>query len=197
MGRRPYGLDAAALVYRDIHDNRALFHEPEHLFSNELGRPQAGYMDRADEKVAFCKTFFDIMRIGVEGLHPSPPSSKDVVDIPHPAGIRIQYGDAGAKSSGYFCRVHAHNAAAQDDHAPGFNARDAAQEHAPAAVGFQEVIGPSLNREAARHLAHWREYGQAPVVQLEGLVGYGRDILVYKLVREPYVSGEVEEGKDR
>src|SRR3990170_395161 len=111
MGRRPYGLDAAALVYRDIHDNRALFHEPEHLFSNELGRPQAGYMDRADEKVAFRKTFFDIMRIGVEGLNPSSPSSKDVVDIPHPAGIRIQYGNAGAESDGVFGRVPPHNAA--------------------------------------------------------------------------------------
>ena len=51
VGRRTAGLDAAALIDRDVDDHRTRLHRPHHFASHQLRRRRARHQHRADHQV--------------------------------------------------------------------------------------------------------------------------------------------------
>jgi hypothetical protein len=94
-------------------------------------------------------------------------------------------------------RVHAHDATAEDHDLGRRHARDAAEQHAAAAVELLEVLRAFLDRHPARHFRHRDEEREVPVRELDRLVRDAGRARVHVRLGELLVGGEVEVGEDR
>src|SRR5690606_30344662 len=88
------------------------------------------------------------------------------------------------------------DAAADDDRPPGQHARDAAGQHAPAAVGPHQVVGADLGGQPARHLGHGRQQRQRAVRQFDRLVGDGGGAGFQQGVGALLGGGQVQVGEE-
>ena len=138
-------------------------------------------------------TVCDVLLGGVEG---GELAAEDVVEVGEAVGIDVEDGDGRAEAHGHLGRVGADDAAAEYGDLAARHAGDAAQEHAAAAEGLLEVLGPLLHREPAGYLAHGLEAGQGPVGQADRLVGDALDLARQEGVGLLPVGGEVEVGEE-
>ena len=161
-------LDAAALIHRDVHDDRALLHGRDHVLRHEARRAGAGDEHGADEQIGAAEHLLHVE--AVRHQRDDLPA-EDVVQVPEPVGVHVEHRDVGAEAHGGARGVETCGAGAEDDDVPRRDAGHAGEEDAAAAVGAAEVERALLDREPAGDLAHRREQRQAAVGALDRLVG--------------------------
>jgi len=118
-------------------------------------------------------------------------AEEDVVEVLEAVHVTVEDHDLGAHADRDLRRVHADDAAADDQHLRAVHAGHAAEQHALAAALLLEAPRADLDRHLARDLAHGLEQRQA-ALHLDGLVRDARDLLVEQRLRELGLGGEVE-----
>ena len=194
MGGGPRGLDAAALIHRDVDDDCPLAHAGEHGARHQVWRPPAGNEHRADDQIGVEDDLLDIVFVA----RPRAQAAVvDVVQVDQPLVVHVQHGHLGAHANGNLGGIGAHAAAAEDGHTGRRHARHAAHEDAAPALGFLQIERADLRRHAARHLAHGLEQRQLAVGRLHSLVSEPRDALFQQLVGETPIRSEMQIGEEQ
>ena len=79
MGCRPAGLEAAALIDRDVDDHRAGLHGAHELAADELGRRRAGDQNGADHEIGGDHLALDILHRREQGVELRPELQVELV----------------------------------------------------------------------------------------------------------------------
>ena len=166
--RRPRGLEAAALVDRDVDQHRVLLHQAELLAGDHVRSAGAVDEDAADHEVHVGQPLLDRERRAEHGRGAAAEGDvelaelveRDVVD--EDVGLHPDRDERG---------VHADGAAADDHHVRRRHARDAAEQDPAAAERALEHERAGLGRDLAGDLRHRRQQRQPAVAVLDGLVG--------------------------
>ena len=182
-------LDAAALVDRDVDDDRAGLHLGEHLAADELRRARARDEHGADDDVGMRDRLLDLEARRHEQ---ADPAGEDLVEVPHPVDRALENRDLRAEPERDDRGVVADDPAAEDDDATGLYARSPREENAAAAERLLEEVRRGLRREPSRDLAHRGEQRQAAVLGLDRLVRDRGDSAVRERARQRLVGGDVE-----
>ena len=170
VGGRLRGLEAPALVDRDVDESGAGLHLREHLARHQLRRDRPGNQHSADHHVGLAHQLGHHPGVGMPVLE---DASEHVVEILQPRKGAVQNGHVRAHARGDPGRVGSHHAAADHDDAGRTHAGHAAHQHAPPAIGLLESPRPHLRRQPARNLGHGRQQRQAAAPVRHGLVGDG------------------------
>ena len=124
--------------------------------------------------------------------HEADAAGEDLVEVAHAVDRALEDRHVRAEADRDDRGVVADDAAADDEHAPGRDARHAAEQQAAPAERLLEEVRAGLRREAAGDLAHRREQRQPPVVGLDGLVGDGGDAALGERARQRLVGRDVQ-----
>src|SRR5262249_37765030 len=88
-------LHAAALIDRDVDDDRTLLHGRHHFLGDQDGGPGAGDQHGADEHVGAAQHLTDVEAVGYQR---DDATVKEVVDRAQPVDVDVQDGDVGAQA---------------------------------------------------------------------------------------------------
>ena len=193
MVGRPDGLDAAALVHGNVHDDRAGEHSLNKAAGNEVRRLRSGDEHGADNEIGLHDSLADGEAGRGDGIH---PATENVVEILEAVVIDVEDGDARAESDGDPGRVLADHPRPEDDHVAARDAGRPGKENAPPAHAFFEKSRALLNRHAARDLAHGLKQGQCAVGCADGLESHRLNALSHQGARERPGSGKMEKRKE-
>ena len=169
MGRRPRGLEAAALVDRDVDEHGAALHQPELLARDHVRRPRAVDEHRADHEVGRRAGAARSPASRRSTVEQRPPKSD--VELAQAVDVAVEDEHVGLHADRDEGGVHADHAAADHEHVGGRHARHAAEQDPAAAERLLEHERARLRGDLARDLAHRREQRQPAVAVLDGLVG--------------------------
>ena len=192
MRGRATRFEAAALVDGDVDQYRTVAHVADLIGVYQFRCPCPRHENRADHEVR-TEDVFPGRRCVCDDR-----SGATVEPVRQPAQsghALVENRDVGTQAQGDGSRVGACHPAADDCDTGGSNTRDAAKQHAAAAGGSLQCVGPHLHRHAARDLAHRREQRQAAIVCGDGLVGNGGGTARHQRVAQRGVGGQVEIGK--
>ena len=188
-GRGLGGLEAAALINGHVDENRAGLHVLQFCPGHQLGCGGPGDQHGADHHVGLGDEFRGGRTARVAGAE---VAAEDVVEVADPGQRAVEDGHVRAHTRGHAGGMGPHDAATDHHDIAGAHARDAAQEHAPAAIGPLERPGADLRRELARHLGHRCEKREAALRVGHRLVGDGGDTGGQKVCGLRRIGGEVE-----
>ena len=188
------GLGAAALVDRDVDEDRALLHRAEHLAGDELRRARARDEDGADREVGVLDRLLELERGGHEELH---APAQDLLEVAHALDRALEDRHLRSHPERDHRGVVAHHPAADDEHARRRDSCDPAEQDPAAALRLLELVRARLRGEPAGDLAHRREQRKRAAVGLDGLVGDRGDTRVDERARERLVGGDVEVREER
>ncbi len=135
---------------------------------DELRRRGAGDQHAADDEIGRGAFVFDRALRRIDGLELGAEAGDQFF---HAVGALLEDGDISAHAERHRRRIGADHAAAEDDDLGRSNARNAAEQHAAAALGLLEAMGAGLDRHAACNLAHRRQQRQAAARAGHGLIG--------------------------
>ena len=183
------GLDAATLVHRHVHDNRAGTHELQVFLGDEVRGLGARDEHRADDQVRVLDLLPDGVPGGEQAAH---VGRHHVVQVTEPVEVDVHDGHPGAETGGHLGGVGSHDAATEDQDLARKHAGDAAQQDAQPTLGLLQVLGAFLHRHAAGDLGHGGEEGKLAGGQLHRLIGDGDGLGREERLGELLVGGEVE-----
>ena len=176
MSRGPGVLEAAALVDRDVDEDRAGFHLSDGLVGDQFGRLRARDQHGTDHQVGLFDGLLQFQPRGVAGLDGSAVFG---VDLAQNVDVQVENGDVGAHAPGDGGGVVAGHPAADHHHPGRRHPGHAAHQHAAATAGAHQVVGADLSGEPTGDFTHRRQQRQRnPVVRADGLhrlVGDGCD----------------------
>ena len=143
------GLEAAALVDRDVDEHRARLHARTMSRVTRCGAAAPGIstapMTRSASmtSASMCACVeYSVRSDGAEDRRQFAQALHRTVD----------HRDVGAQADGHLGRVRARDAAAEDDDLGGRHARHAAEQDAAAAVRLLQAVRADLHGHAARRL---------------------------------------------
>ena len=168
-------------------------HGAHHLAGDQMRRLGAGDQHRAHDQIGGCDLLLDV---GAVRHHRGDVAAQDVVQVAQARRIAVDDADVRADAGGDLAGVRPGDAGAEDDHLRRSHPGGAAQQNACAAVRRLQAPAADLNRQPAGHLAHRREQRQRAVVELDGLVADGTDLLGAQRSRQLLAGGEVQVGED-
>ena len=82
----------AALINRNVDDNRAAFHSLNHFLRDELRSLRAGHEHRADKQVGLLRSLRNIVAVAHDRAN---SAAENVVEIAEPLNRQINNCDAG------------------------------------------------------------------------------------------------------
>ena len=123
----PYRLHAAALVHRNVHDDGACVHLPQHIARNQNRRSPARHQNGADDQIRLPQGFAYGKARGHQRLD---AAVEYIVDILETRVVDVEDRDARVHADRYFGRVLSDDARAEDDHVSAGNARRPGQQNA-------------------------------------------------------------------
>ena len=194
MGRRARGLEAAALIDRDVDEDGARFHQRELRARDHMWGTRPVHEHGADHEVDVGQPLLDPERGREAGV--GPPTERDV-ELAEPIDVAVEHIHVGLHPERDEGRVHADHAAADDHHARRGHARHAAEQDPPAAERLLEHERACLRRDLARHLRHRCEQRQPPARVLDRLVRHADRPGGHQAERQLRIRGEVEVGEQR
>src|SRR5215216_150392 len=189
MRGRPGGLDAAALVYGNVHHNGAVLHARHHIPGDELGRFRPVHEHGPDDHVRFRHVGGGPRPVRDDQVHPAP---ENVREVREPLGVDVKNPHYGAHPHRDLGGLHAHHAAADDRDLRSRGPRHAAKEQTRPALRALQATGRRLRGHPAGDLAHRGEQGQAPVRELDRLIGYGVDLALHEELGELLVRRKMQ-----
>jgi hypothetical protein len=193
VGGRPRGLEAAALVDRDVDEHGVLLHQPELAARDDAGSLGAVDQHRSDHEVDVRQSLLDRQRRGEARVGPAAERDVEVAQAVDRAVVDV---DGRLHPDGDERRVHPDDAAADDHHLGAGDARHAAEQDPPAAERLLEHEGAGLGGDLARHLAHRRQQGQAPARVLDRLIRDARRAARHQPARQLRGRSEVQVGEE-
>ena len=114
----------------------------------------------------------------------------------HAVDRAIEDRDVRAEAERDHRGVVADDSTADDQDAPGRNARHASEQESASAERLLEEIRAGLRGEASGDLAHRCEQRQRPGIRLDGLVCDSRDAALDERARERFVGRDVQIGEE-
>ena len=105
------GLDASALIDRDIDNNTPRFHELEIFTANQIRSFGTRDQNRADDQICKFELFSDVVAIGVDDID---VRWHDVIEVAHTVQVDIEDVDVGAETSGDASCVGTDDSTSQD-----------------------------------------------------------------------------------
>ncbi len=134
-------LEAAALVDRDVDEDRAGLHPRDEVVAHEHRRLRAGHQDGTDHHVCVDDRALHLVRIGRDRLQ---VALVDPVDLAQLVDVAVEQQHLGLHAERDRRRVHARDAGPDDHHLRGVHAGDTAHQHAAAALGPHEALRSHL-----------------------------------------------------
>ena len=168
VGGRARGLEAAALVDRDVDQHRAGLHQRQLLAPHHVGRAGAVDEHGADHQVGPRQHLLDRQRGRVDGR---AAAAEGDVELAQAVDRAVEDEDVGLHPDRDEGGVHADHAAADHHHVGGGDAGHAAEQDAAPAERLLEHEGAGLGGDLAGDLAHRRQQRQPPARVLDRLVG--------------------------
>ena len=161
VGRRVRGLEAAALVDRDVDEHGAGLHQAAASRASRASARRAPGTSTAP--ITMSASASDLL-----DLEPIRHRERDAaverdLEVAHALDRLVEHPHVRLHAEGDDRGVEADDAAAEDDDLGRRHARNAAEQDAAAAVRLLERPGAHLRRQPARDLAHRREQRQLPV----------------------------------
>ncbi len=192
MRGRPAGLEAAALVDRDVDQHRARAHALDQVAPDQLGRGGARHQHGADHQVGRHDLLLDVLGGREQRVHLRAELHVELVE---PLQRAVDHGDVGLHAHGDPRRVGARDAAAEHHDLGRGDTRHAAEQDADAALLLFEIVRADLDRHATGDLAHRRQQRQAAAHVGHGLVGDPDPAGFHQALGLRLVGGEVQIGE--
>ena len=192
VGRGVARLEAAALVDGNVDEDRTALHRLEHRLGHQLGRRRAGDQHRADHQFGLLD------RLGDRGLRREgglDRRSEVQVELGQPVIVDVIDGHIGALAGGDLRGVDAGHPAAEDRDLGRGDPRDAAEQHAAAALLLFQIMGADLDRHAPRDFAHRLQQRQRARAAGDGFIGDARRARRHQPLGLGLVGGEVKVGE--
>ena len=169
MGGGLRGLEAAALVDRNVDDHSAALHAAQHVAGHELGSGSTRNENRTDDDIG--REYFLFQRFN--GRIPGVDATvEDVVQFTETRDRAVEDCHVRAKADGHLGGIETNHAAADDGDLARQHARHAAEQHATAAIGLLERGRTGLNRQTSGHFRHRCKKRQAAARIGHGFVGH-------------------------
>ena len=191
---RARGLEAAALVDRDVDEHRVALHQLELLAPDHVRRLRAVDEHRADHEVGLGQQLLDVERRRVARVG---AAAEGDVELAQAVDVAVEDVDLRLHADRDERRVHADHAAADDHHLGGRHAGHAAEQDAAAAERLLEHERARLGGDLARHLAHRRQQRQPAARVLDRLVGDAGRAGLHQAARELGVGRQVQVREQR
>ena len=185
------GFKTAALIDRDVDEDRARLHRAEHVACDQLRRFGAGDQHRADYQIGLGNAFGEIRTVRETRFGARLEKGADAFEY---FGVAVEDRDIGAESRRHLRCVEADDAAADDADFARRDAGNAAEQHAAAAMRLFERSRAGLNRHAPRNLAHRFEQRQAAMRAGDGFIGDAHRTRFHQVARLVGIGGKVEIG---
>ena len=150
MRRWSRGFGATALINRNIHHHTAGFHLSQHCARDQLRRFGSRQKHGADEQIAIGHQVVQICFVRIKRVQVFYCD----IEKSQPFDIDVENCDIGTEAFGHTQGVHARSSAAENDHAPGQNSRNAAEQNSAASIVFGEKIGAHYYGHATGNFAH-------------------------------------------
>ncbi len=189
MRRGMRGLEAAALVDRDIDDHRAFLHVLQHVPRDELRRAGAGHQNGADHHVGREHLLLDRLNGGV--ARPDA-AHEQIVELAKPGQRLVEHAHVRAEPRRHARGMCADDTAAEDGNTRRLHAGHAAEEKTASAIDALERHSRSLDRKPPRYLAHWRKQREMPARIGDCLVGDGAHAGFHQPMRLPRIGREMQ-----
>ena len=187
------GLDAAALIDRDVDDHRARLHRAHHVFGDHHRCPAPWHEDRTDDQVRVGDTALD--RAPVRGDR-GDATHLDLIDVAEPVDVLVQQIDFGFQSGRHPGGVPTDVACAEHDDPGRSHAGCSTHQDTPAAVVALQEVRAHLHAHPSGDLAHRGEQRQRTVGQLHGLVRDAAHPAVQERVGDRRIGCEVQIGEE-
>src|SRR3972149_10542478 len=121
------------------------------------------------------------MLIGCQGGY---PPVKGIIDISQVPGIPVQHNHPASHPNGYPCRISADSPGAEDGNFAWSYPRHTADQYPGTPLTFLKMVSPHDGRHTPRNLAHRDEDRECAILQLDRLIGDGRDAAFNKSIRK-------------
>ena len=193
MRGRPGGLEAAALVDRDVDQHGAVAHTTHQLITDQLRSLGPYDEDRTDDDVGVEADLLDGMSAR---RHRLQCATEVVVDLAQAFEVAVEDVDLGVHAHGEGGRRHAGHPGSEDHDLRAAHPGDPADQGAPAATGAHQMVRAHEGGHAAGHLAHRGEQRKGIVGKSHRLIGDGCVAAGDQGVGAGARGGEVQVGEE-